>query len=108
VRWTAILLALALAAPARAELPTVQKPASFSYRKLGVGLLIGGAVLVALGGVFVGLAADANSSALDNGQFHPNRAADRDHFQATHTALFTVGAGALVTGLIFVLDGPRP
>jgi hypothetical protein len=105
----AIFLVLALATPARAELPTVQKPApAFSYRKLGVGLLIAGGALVALGGVFVGLAADANAGALDNHQYHPDRAADRDHFAATDTALFTVGAGALVTGLIFLFDGPRP
>jgi hypothetical protein len=107
MRWMVLVLLFALAAPARAETPAVQQSARFDYHKLGVGLLIAGGALIVVGGVFVGLAANANAGILDNHQYHADLASQRDGFEATDTALFAVGAGAMVTGLVFVFDGPR-
>ena len=100
MRSLVLLTALALATPAHAE-------AHYEYRKLGVGLLIAGAALVVVGGVFVGLAANANSGVLDNHQYHPDLAAQRDGFQATDTVMFVAGGGAIASGLVFTLDGTR-
>jgi hypothetical protein len=101
----AVLSTCLLATPVRAEPPaaTVQaRPASHPWRKIGVGLLIGSGVCLALGATFVGLASQANRDAIANQQYHPSSVDARDRDQIVSGTLFLVGGASLASGLVLL------
>jgi hypothetical protein len=91
-------------APARAESSTAAwKPAPPArWRKAGIGLMIGGGVSLALGGLFTGLAAQASSDALAGMKYHPASDDNRTNFQITAGAFYLAGGAAIVAGLVLL------
>lgn len=74
----------------------------------GAALLGAGGGLVALGAVFVGLAASANGDIKGAGGVYDPSAEDRrNSFQAADIAFFAVGGAALASGLTLYLVGRR-
>jgi hypothetical protein len=103
-----LLAALLAAAPLRAEPQAGAPPAAWKpptpprLRHLGVGLLAGGLACIAVGAVFVGLAAKANGDVLANMTYHPSSEDERNSFQITYGTLFIAGGAATVSGVVLL------
>jgi hypothetical protein len=101
---------LALAAPAFAEprpaplKATEDDRTARMHRKIGIGFLAGAVTATALGGLFVGLAKNANDDALANNVYDPSAVDRRNAFQTLEAVTFGLGVGCLATGLVFYFD----
>jgi tetratricopeptide (TPR) repeat protein len=101
--------------PAPAPQPVVAKPpadhaaAGRTKKIAGLALLGGGAGLLALGAVFVGLAKVANDDVENpaDGTHDPGAEDRRNTFQTLDAVFFAVGGAAVVTGLTLYLLGRR-
>lgn len=71
-------------------------------RNAAIGLLIGSAVCLTLGGVFVGLAYNANKDATANMTYHPTQEDKRVDYQVADGFLLGVGAAAGISGLVLL------
>ncbi len=98
-----VLCLLCLTSLARAD-ELARKPFFTVKRGVAVGLLIGGAVSIAIGGVLVGLAKNANDDATRNGIYDPSAYDQRNVYQTADTALFTLGGALAITGVVLVCD----
>jgi tetratricopeptide (TPR) repeat protein len=80
---------------------------SIALRNAGIGLGAGGVALLALGGVFAGLAKSAGDSAY-HGSAYDYGADNRYHgYQSAEIASFVVGGAALATGVVLIAIGTR-
>jgi hypothetical protein len=101
-----LVLCLALARSAAADPMLTAPPERQSQlkRKIGIGLLIGSGVSLALGLLFVGLAKSANDSALANNMYDPSAEDRRNGFQVTQVVFFTLSATSFVSGMVLFWD----
>ena len=107
-----VLTCLLLSSVAHADdVPGVQlKPVELQVpnrplrRRVGIGLVIASAALLAHGFLFLGLAKHANDEVLSGGQYHPGQEGHRTAFEYAQTGFFI---GALVTfipGMVLIWD----
>ncbi len=73
-------------------------------RRVGVGLLIGSGASLILGLTFVGLAKEANDSALANHVYDPTAEDRRNSYQITQTVFFTTSAVSFAAGMVLMFD----
>lgn len=85
-----------------------RRDAGRTKRLAGIGVASGGVALLALGGVFVGLASQANGQVLtSDGRFSASAEDRRDNYQIANVVCFAVGGAAFVTGVVLWVVGRR-
>jgi tetratricopeptide (TPR) repeat protein len=80
-----------------------------TLRLAGIGVGAGGIALLALGGVFVGLAKNADNNFLHpaNGIYSPGAESSRTTYQALDATFFVLGGVAVATGVTLFVLGQR-
>lgn len=104
-RFMILMLCLLVPALVRAEpaAATAWKPTPIMrWRKTAVGLLIGGAVSLALGATFTVLASRANSDALADMTYHPTSEDSRTSYEIAAGAFYTAGGAAMFSGVVLL------
>jgi hypothetical protein len=73
-------------------------------RRVGIGLLAGSGLSLALAFTFVGLAKSANDDVLSGDRYHPDQEDRRQAFEGVHAAFFTLSVATFIPGMLLVWD----